>query len=683
MRKHDPDEFTLASVVSACASMMGLRYGREIHGQIVKLGFESNVFVGTAVVDMYAKCGRVDVARQMFDLMPVRNIVSWTAMVAGYAQNGQAEEANRFFNQIHQAGMKPNELTFVSVVNACAILMDLKFGKQVHAYMIRSGFQCQVSVCNAIVTMYAKCQTIEDALYVFDKMQERDLISWNAMIAGYAHNGRCEEALKLSFQMKQIGMKLNQFTYASILSVSSTLPAFEEGKQLHGHIIQTGFDSNVFVGSALVDMYAKSGSIQCARQVLDKMPEQDVISCNAMIAGYVQYGYGEEALKLFCQMQHTGLESDEATFASIVSACANLAVLEHGRHIHAHIFCIGFESSMSVVNALVTMYAKCGDIEDARKVFEKMIERDVVSWNAMIVGHAQHGDGVEALRLFDQMLLTGIRPDAITFLGVLSACSHTGLVDRGHYYFHSMRNEHNITPRMDHHACMIDLLGRAGCLDEAEDFINKMPFQPDVSIWVALLSACRVHGNIEIGKHVAQLLFDLEPQNTSSYVLLSNIYSAAGRWDDAAKVRKMMKDREVKKKPGCSWIEVKNRVHAFMSEDRSHPQIEEVHVMLNRLAGPMEEAGYVPNTNFVLHDMEVEHKEHVLYHHSEKLAIAFGLMSTPPGAPIRIIKNLRVCGDCHNAVKFISKIVGREIVVRDVIRFHHFRNGTCSCQDYW
>jgi pentatricopeptide repeat protein len=663
--------------------MMGLRYGREIHGQIVKLGFESNVFVGTAVVDMYAKCGRVDVARQMFDLMPVRNIVSWTAMVAGYAQNGQAEEANRFFNQIHQAGMKPNELTFVSVVNACAILMDLKFGKQVHAYMIRSGFQCQVSVCNAIVTMYAKCQTIEDALYVFDKMQERDLISWNAMIAGYAYNGRCEEALKLSFQMKQIGVKLNQFTYASILSVSSSLPAFEEGKQLHGHIIQTGFDSNAFVGSALVDMYAKSGSIQCARQVLDKMPEQDVISCNAMIAGYVQYGYGEEALKLFCQMQHTGLESDEATFASIVSACANLAVLEHGRHIHAHIFCIGFESSMSVVNALVTMYAKCGDIEDARKVFEKMIERDVVSWNAMIVGHAQHGDGVEALRLFDQMLLTGIRPDAITFLGVLSACSHIGLVDRGHYYFHSMRHEHNITPRMDHHACMIDLLGRAGCLDEAEDFINKMPFQPDVSIWVALLSACRVHGNIEIGKHVAQLLFDLEPQNTSSYVLLSNIYSAAGRWDDAAKVRKMMKDREVKKKPGCSWIEVKNRVHAFMSEDRSHPQIEEVHAMLNRLAGPMEEAGYVPNTNFVLHDMEVEHKEHVLYHHSEKLAIAFGLMSTPPGAPIRIIKNLRVCGDCHNAVKFISKIVGREIVVRDVIRFHHFRNGTCSCQDYW
>lgn len=416
-------------------------------------------------------------------------------------------------------------------------------------------------------------------------MQERDLISWNAIIAGYAHNGHYQEAFKLSFQMKQTGVKLNQFTYASILSVSYSLPAFEEGKQLHSHIIQIGFDSNMFVGSALVDMYAKSGSLQYARQVLDKMPQQDVISCNAMIERYLQHGHSEEALKLFCQMQHTGLKPNETTFASIVSVCANLAVLEHGRHIHAHIFCMGFESPMSVVNALVTMYAKCGGIKDARKVFKKMIECDVVSWNAMIVGHAQHGDGVETLRLFEQMLLTSIRQDAITFLGVLSACSHTGLVDRGHYYCHSMRHEHNITPRMDHHACMIDLLGRVGHLYEAEDFINKMPFEPDVSIWVALLSACRVHGNIDIGKCVTQLLFDLEPQNTFAYVLLSNIYFAAGRWDDAAKVRKMMKDKDAKKKLGFRWIEVKNRVHAFMSEDRTHPQIEEVHTMLNTLAG--------------------------------------------------------------------------------------------------
>lgn len=366
-----PDEFTLASVVSVCASMVDLGYGRKIHGQVVKLGFESNVLVGTTLVDMYAKCGRVDGARQMFDLMPVQSIVSWTAMVVGYAQDGQADEATRFFNQIHQTGMKPNELTFVSVVNACAILIDLSFGRQVHAYIMKSGFQSQVSVCNAIVTMYAKTQTIEDALCVLDKMQERDLISWNAIIAGYARNGHYQEALNLSFQMKQIGVKLNQFTYASILNVSSSLPAFEEGKQHHGHIIQTGFDSNMFIGSALVDMYAKSDSLQYARQVLDKMPEQDVISCNAMIAGYVQHGYSEEALKLFCQMQRTSLKPDEATFARIFSACVNPAVLEHGRHIHAHIFCMGFESPMSVVNALVTMYAKCGGIKDARKVFRE------------------------------------------------------------------------------------------------------------------------------------------------------------------------------------------------------------------------------------------------------------------------------------------------------------------------
>eukprot|EP00253_Pinus_taeda_P002848 PITA_02848 len=516
-----PDEFTLASIVSACASMVDLGYGRKIHGPVVKLGFESSVFVGTSLVDMICP--------------------KWAS-----------GRGHKVFNQIDQTGMKPNELTFVNVFNACAILINLRFGRQVHAYIVRSGLQSQVSVCNVIVTIYAKTQTIEYALCMFDKMQERDLISWNAIIAGYAHNGHYQEALKLIFQIKRIGVTVNQFTYASILSVSSSLPAFEEGKQLHDHIIQTGFDSNMFVGSALVDMYAKYGSLQYARQVLDKMPEQYVISCNAMIAGYVQHGYSEEALKLFCQMQHTGLKPDEATFASIVSACANLAVLEHGRHIHAHIFCTGFELPMSVVNTLVTMYAECGGIKDARKVFEKMIECDVVSWNAMIVGHAQHGDGMETLRLFEQMLLTGIRPDAITFLDVLSACSHTGLLDRGHYYFHSMRHEHNITPRMDHHPCMIALLGRVGRLDKAEDFINKMPFEPDVNILVAPLSSCRVHSNIEIGKCVAQLLFDLEPQNTSAYVLLSNIYFVAGKWDDRAKVRKLMKDKDARKKPWFS-----------------------------------------------------------------------------------------------------------------------------------
>ncbi|XP_057843710.2 pentatricopeptide repeat-containing protein At2g27610 isoform X3 [Cryptomeria japonica] len=678
-----PDGFTFASVLSVCASLRALGYGEEVHVQIIKIGMKFDVFVGTAVVDMYAKCGNIEIARQVFDEMPVRNVVSWTAMITGYAHNGRPEEAANFFHQIHCAGMKPNRLTFVGVISACAILVDLDFGLQVLTQVVKSGFELDVSVCNAIVTMYGKCGSIRDARYLFDKMLERDLVSWNAMIAGYAQNDYGEEALKLGFQMQWAGVKPNQFTYASILSVCSSLLAFEEGKQLHGKITKVGFESNVFVASSLVDLYGKSGNTDYARCLFEKAPRRDAISYNALIAGYVQGGHDEAALKLFFKMQQTDLKPDEVTFASVVSACASLAILEYGRHIHSHIISIGFISHINVANSLVTMYARCGSIEDAWQVFSNMFEHDLISWNAMITGYSQHGHGIESLRLFEQMLLKGMRPDAVTFIGVLTACSHAGLVDEGSRYFHSMSHEHHIMPRMDHCACMIDLFGRAGRLEEAEDYINKMPFEPDISIWMTLLSACRLHGNLVIGKRVAELLFTLEPQNTSSYVLLSNIYSAAGRWNDAAKVRKMMKDREVRKKPGCSWIEVKNRVHAFRSEDSSHPQSAEIYAVLKTLAGQMEDAGYVPNTSFVLHDMKEELKKQVLYHHSEKLAIAYGLMSTPSGHTIRIIKNLRVCGDCHTAAKFISKIVGRDIVIRDVIRFHHFKDGVCSCGDYW
>ncbi|KAH9310930.1 hypothetical protein KI387_025965, partial [Taxus chinensis] len=392
-----PDAFTFASVLRACAGFAALGHGKGIHVQIIKIGVEFNVFVGTALVDMYAKCGSIEIARQVFDEMPARNVVSWTAMIVGYAQNGQAKEAFKFFHHVHRAGMKPNKLTFVGVMSACAILVDLDFGAQVLTQVIKSGFELDVSVCNAIVTMFAKCGSIRDAQYLFDKMLERDLVSWNAMIAGYAQNGRGEDALKLGFQMQSTGVKPNQFTYASILSVCSSLQAFEEGKQLHGNITKTGFESNVFVASALVDLYGKSGNMDNARLLFEKISQRDAISCNSMIAGYVQHGFDEKALKLFFQMQQNDLEPDEATFASVISACASLAILEHGRHIHAHIIIIGFESQMNVANALVTMYAKCGSIEDAWQVFNKMVKHDLISWNAMITGYAQHGHGMETL----------------------------------------------------------------------------------------------------------------------------------------------------------------------------------------------------------------------------------------------------------------------------------------------
>jgi pentatricopeptide repeat protein len=382
-------------------------------------------------------------------------------------------------------------------------------------------------------------------------------------------------------------------------------------------------------------------------------------------------------------MHLTGIKPNSVTYASILPACGNLAALGYGKEFHNDIVKSGFQSDVFVGNGLVDMYAKCGNIEDAFKVFDEMPSRNVVSWTAMIVGYAMHGYGIEALQLFGKMQNSGMKPNHVTFVGVLSACCNAGLVDDGRWYFDCMSRDYDITPAMKHYCCMVDLLGRAGHLDEARDFINKMPISPDAALWGSLLSACRIHNNIELGEHVAEQLFDSEPNNPAHYVLLSNIYAAAGKWDDVQNVRRLMKERKVERMPGCSWIEVNNQVYAFCVADRSHPQTPEIYAELDILFGQIKEAGYVPNINFVLHDVEEEQKEQFVGHHREKLAIAFGLLNTSPGIPIRIVKNLRVCADCHSAIRFISKIVAREIVVRDTNRFHHFNRGCCSCGDYW
>jgi pentatricopeptide repeat protein len=386
---------------------------------------------------------------------------------------------------------------------------------------------------------------------------------------------------------------------------------------------------------------------------------------------------------LFHQMQLSDVALDSVTLVNVLPACANLAALQCCKHIHCYIIVRGFELDVRVVNALIDAYAKCGSLQPARQLFDKMSKRDVVSWNVMIAGYGMDGCGEAAIALFEQMQQTGMKPDEITFIGVLSACSHAGLVDEGCRYFNRMQQDYAIPPTLEHYASMADLLGRAGLLDEARELIETMPIQPDAAVWGALLGACRIHGSVELGERVAGCLFELDPENAGCYVLLSNIYAAASQWEDARKVRVTMKERGVKKPSGCSLIEINYRIHKFIAGDRSHPQSENIYATLETLAEQIKEAGYVTQPNFVLHDVEEEVKEHMLCSHSEKLAIVFGIISTGHGTPIRITKNLRVCGDCHSATKYISKIVRREIIVRDGRRFHCFKGGLCSCRDYW
>eukprot|EP01018_Ginkgo_biloba_P019097 Gb_21401 [translate_table: standard] len=818
-----PNLITIVSVLPACARVSDLKQGKEIHCYIKECGFESDSFVGSALVDMYAKCGSLDNARQVFDKISQKDVISYNAMVAGYSQNGYDDEAFKLFRLMQLAHMKPDPVTLASVLLACTHLAALQQGKEIHDCMIRSGFDSDIFVLNSLIDMYVKCGSIGMARKVFQKMSQRDVVSWNAIIACYAQNGYSDEAfqlfsqmqlegirpniitwnamivghaqngqrdealehfyqmqlagvnpnliswnsiisgytqnrdglkaLKLFRKMQLAGMKPNAVTIASVLPTCSHLGALQQGKEFHGFIIRNGLALDVFVGSALVDMYAKCRRIDNARLVFNKLSQRDTVSWNAMIAGYAQNGHMDEALKLFHNMQMTGIKldniswnamiagfaqkghGDEAmklfsqmqlagikpnviswngmisgyaqnghghealrffhqmqwagvkpdsiTITSVLSACACLAALQQGKSIHDYVIKNGFESTVFVVNALIDMYAKCGSIQDACQAFYSMSERDMVSWNAMISCYAMHGHSKHVIALFHQMQQEDVKPDHITFTGILSACSHAGMVEEGWHYFNGMKQDYCILPRVEHYACMVDLLGRAGHLDEACDLINKMPFEPSSSVWGALLGACRIHCNIELGEHAAEHLFKLEPQNVGIYVLLSNIYASAGRWDDVAKVRKMLDERGLMKRPGCSWIQLHDNLHAFVVGDRSHPQREKIHTMLESLAGQMKEAGYSPERNFALHDVNEEEKEHILCGHSEKLAIAFGLINSCAGAPIRVFKNLRVCIDCHIATKFISKIVKREIIVRDTNRFHHFKDGLCSCGDYW
>eukprot|EP01018_Ginkgo_biloba_P037044 Gb_11000 [translate_table: standard] len=602
-----PNSVTIVSFLSACANMDFLHLGKEVHLYVIKSGFDIDVFVGSALIDMYAKCESIYNARNVFDRMPHRNVVSWNAMITGYIQNGHSDKVLNHFYEMQLAGVKPNSVTLISVLCACANLAALQHGKEIHAYIVRSLCMSDVSVGNALVNMYSKCRSIGDARQVFDRLSQSDVVLWNAIIAGYAQNGHAGEALNLFHEMQIAGLKPDVITWNGMISAYAQNGHCEDALKLFHQMKSAGVDPDVVSWNVLITGYAQDGRGDEALKLFSQMElasiKPNVVSWNAIIAGCAQNGQSNEALKLFGQMQLIGMKPNSVTMSSVLPACANVAALQKGKEIHCYIIRTGLESDAFVGCALLDMYAKCGVIEDAKQLFDKMSKRDVVFWNVMIAAFAMHGYGKDSLVLFSQMQEVGIKPDDITFTGVLSACSHAGMVDEGQHYFDCMTKDYCITPSILHYACMVDILGRAGRLDEAQDFIKVMPLEPDACVWGALLGACKIHCNIELGERAAETLFRLEPENAGNYVVLSNIYAAAGRWADVAKVRNMMKGRGLKKSPGCSWIEVKNTVHAFLVGDRWHPQTEKIYATLESLAGQMKEAGYEPDTNFVLHDV--------------------------------------------------------------------------------
>jgi pentatricopeptide repeat protein len=450
-------------------------------------------------------------------------------------------------------------------------------------------------------------------------MPERNVVSWNAMIAGFGQNGLVDEALKLFKEMPERSVA----SWNAMIAGCSQNGLVTEALKLFQNMPQR----NVLSWTAMISGFAQSGLVDEALKVFKEMPQRNVVSWNAITAGFAQNGHSEEALNVFQQMQLAGVEPNSKTFASILPAYANLGALEQGTEIHEKIIRSGLQNDVIVVNALIDMYAKCGSVCKARELFDNMHQQDVVSWTAMIGGYAMHGCSKEALKLFEQMTCSGMSPNHVTLVCVLSACSHTGLVNEGYQYFNCM-SEYHIKPTMDHYSCMVDLLGRAGLLDEAHNFIIKMPIKPDAAVWSSLLGACRIHNNIELGEWVAERLLELDSEDAAPYLLLSNIYAAEGRWDDIGKIRKMMKDRDIKKTPGCSWIEVNKQVHTFLAGDRSRPRMEKIYMDMERMCHDSKVAGYLRSTTLLLNNADKKGEEQNVCHHYKNLETAHGLLNS-------------------------------------------------------
>ena len=604
-------------------------------------------------------------------------------MIRGLVSNDCFDDAIEFYGLMRSEGFLPNNFTFPFVLKACARLLDLQLGVKIHTLVVKAGFDCDVFVKTSLVYLYAKCGYLEDAHKVFDDIPDKNVVSWTAIISGYIGVGKFREAIDMFRRLLEMNLAPDSFTIVRVLSACTQLGDLNSGEWIHKCIMEMGMVRNVFVGTSLVDMYAKCGNMEKARSVFDGMPEKDIVSWGAMIQGYALNGLPKEAIDLFLQMQRENVKPDCYTVVGVLSACARLGALELGEWVSGLVDRNEFLYNPVLGTALIDLYAKCGSMSRAWEVFKGMKEKDRVVWNAIISGLAMNGYVKISFGLFGQVEKFGIKPDGNTFIGLLCGCTHAGLVDEGRRYFNSMYRFFSFTPSIEHYGCMVDLLGRAGLLDEAHQLIRNMPMEANAIVWGALLGACRIHRDTRLAELVLKQLIELEPWNSGNYVLLSNIYSANLKWDAAAKVRLSMNEKRIQKPPGCSWIEVDGIVHEFLVGDKYHPLSEKIYAKLDELTKKMKVAGYVPTTDFVLFDIEEEEKEHFLGCHSEKLAIAFGLISTPPTAVIRVVKNLRVCGDCHMAIKLISSITSREITVMDNNRFHCFREGSCSCNDYW
>ncbi|KAM7472293.1 hypothetical protein LguiA_010476 [Lonicera macranthoides] len=778
----------LTVITKMCANLVDKWLGLEVHACLIKRGFDLDVYAKCALMNFYGRCWGIESATKVLNETPHRESLLWNEAVLVNLRHERWLAALELFGEMQVSLLKANSFTIAKVLQACAKVDALDGGKQIHGYVIRCALESNLLVCNSLITMYSKTGNLEQARTVFDSMENRDLSSWNSIISGYTLVGNLNEAGKLFIEMRTSEVKQDIVTWNSLLSghfihgfyqevlailqrmqvsgfkpnsssIISVLQAISElgflnfGKEIHGYVLRNRLDYDTYVGTSLVDMYVKNDSLPNAHATFDGMKKRNIFAWNSLISGYAYKGHFEDALrllnrmenegivpdlvtynglvsgysmwghvkealatirrikvagltpnvvswtalisgcsrngkyeyalKLSIQMQQEGINPNSATISSLIRACAGLSFLNKGKEIHCLSIRNGLIEDAFVATALIDMYSKCGSLKNAYEVFRKIQNKTLASWNSMIMGLAIYSLGKEAIALFNEMRELGFKPDAITFTALLSSCKHSGLINQGWRFFNSMKKDYGIIPTIEHYSCMVDLLGKAGYIDEAWEFIKTIPIEPDGAICGALLGSCRTHGELDLAKIAANELFKLEPHNPSNYVLMMSSYTMSNQLEEVDHIRDLMNDKGVKTGRVWSWIQVNQRIHVFSALGNPHPDEGEIYFELYKLIPQMKRLGYVPDTKCVYPNIDEVEKEKVLLSHTEKLAITYGLIKTKNNGPIRVIKNTRICSDCHTAAKYMSLARRREIFLKDGVRFHHFREGKCSCNDLW
>ncbi|XP_023549692.1 pentatricopeptide repeat-containing protein At3g16610-like [Cucurbita pepo subsp. pepo] len=598
-----PDQFAYSGVLQICIGLESIELGKMVHAQIVIRGFASHTFVSTALLNMYAKLQKIDDSYEVFNTMTEVNVVSWNAMISGFTSNGLYSDAFDHFLRMKGEGVTPDAQTFISIAKAIGMLRDVNKAKEISRYASELGMDSNTLVGTGLIDMHSKCGSLQEARSIFDSHFTNCRVNgpWNAMISGYLQSEFNEKALELFAKMCLNNVHLDRYTYCSVFNAIAALKCLSLGKKVHARAIKSGLEvNNISISNAVANAYAKCGSLEDLRKVFYSMEERDLVSWTTLVTAYSQCSEWDKAIEIFSNMREEGFAPNQFAFSSVLVSCASLCLLEYGQQVHGVICKVGLDMDKCIQSALIDMYAKCGSLAEAKKVFDKISDADTISWTAIIAGHAQHGMVDDALQLFRRMDQLGVEPNAVTFLCVLFACSHGGLVEEGLQYFKLMKETYGLVPGMEHYSCIVDLLSRVGRLNDAMEFISKMPIEPNEMVWQTLLGACRVHGNVELGELAARKIRSFKAENSATYVLLSNTYIESGSYKDGLSLRNVMKEQGVKKEPGCSWIAVNGTLHKFYAGDQQHPEKDKIYAKLEELRLKVNSSDDVPDLSYEL-----------------------------------------------------------------------------------